>query len=42
VRLGAGVAVCLEQGASDLYMVQLMALPHNHENVQWFTFLVPT
>ena len=42
---GAGVVICLEQGADDLHMVQLMSLPPHHlllhENPEWFTFLVP-
>jgi len=41
---GAGVVVCLEQGA-DLHMAQLMLLPLTHclllqLNPDWFTFLV--
>jgi len=37
--------ICLERGANDLHMVQLMALPPHrlllHWNPEWFTFLVP-
>ena len=43
---GAGVVVCLEQGANDLHMVQLMPLPPHHlllqQNPEWFILLVPT
>jgi len=39
------VVICLERGANDLHMVQLMPLlPHYllpQENPEWFTFLVP-
>jgi len=39
------VIICLEQGANDLHMVQLMPLPPHHlllqQNPEWFTFLVP-
>jgi len=39
------VVICLERGANDLHMVQLMPLPPHHlslqENREWFTFLVP-
>ena len=38
------MVVCLEQGASDLHMVQLMSLPPNHlliqQNPDWFILLV--
>jgi len=38
------VVVCLEQGANDLPLVQLMPLPPHHlllhYNTEWFTFLV--
>jgi len=27
---GAGVVICLERGANDLHMVQLMPLPSHH------------
>jgi len=27
---GTGVVICLEQGANDLHMVQLMPLPPHH------------
>jgi len=27
---GSGVVICLEQGADDLHMVQLMPLPPHH------------
>jgi len=27
---GAGMVICLEQSANDLYMVQLMPLPSHH------------
>jgi len=37
--------ICLERGANDLHMVQLMPLPPHHlslqQNPEWFTFLVP-
>jgi len=39
------MVICLEQGANDLHMVQLMPLPPHHLllqlNPEWFTFLVP-
>jgi len=39
------MVICLEQGANDLHMVQLMLLPPHHlllqSNPEWFTFLVP-
>jgi len=39
------MVICLERGANDLHMVQLMPLPpHNlllQQNPEWFTFLVP-
>ena len=42
---GAGVVICLERGANDLYMVQLMPLPPRHllfqQNPEWLIFLVP-
>jgi len=42
---GTGVVICLERGANDLHMVQLMALPPYHllllQNPERFTFLVP-
>jgi len=28
--LGTGMVICLEEGANDLYMVQLMPLPTHH------------
>jgi len=28
--LGTGVVICLERGANDLHMVQLMPLPSHH------------
>jgi len=35
------MVICLERGASDLHMVQLMSLPPHHlllqENPKWFT-----
>ena len=38
------MVICLEQGANDLYMVQLMPLPPHHlllqQNPEWLTFLV--
>jgi len=38
------MVICLECGANDLHMVQLMPLPPHHlllqQNPQWFTFLV--
>jgi len=37
--------ICLERGANDLHMVQLMPLPPHHllllQNTEWFTLLVP-
>jgi len=42
---GASMAICLQRGASDLHMVQLMPLPPHHlllhYNWERFTFLVP-
>ena len=43
---GAGVVICLERGANDLHMVQLMPLPPRHlfmlqQNPEWFILLVP-
>ena len=42
---GAGMVVCLERGANDLHMVQLMPLPPRHlllqQNPEWFILLVP-
>jgi len=39
------VVMCLERGANDLHVVQLMPLPPHHlllqYNPEWFTFLVP-
>ena len=39
------MAICLERGANDLHMVQLMPLPPRHlllqQNPQWFILLVP-
>ena len=39
------MVICLEQGANDLRMVQLMTLPPHHlllqQNPEWFIFLVP-
>jgi len=29
-KLGSGVVICLERGANDLYMFQLMPLPNRH------------
>ena len=41
---GTGVVICLERGANDLHMVQLMPLPPHlfllQENPYWFTFLL--
>ena len=41
----AGGVICLERGANDLHMVQLMPLPPHHlllqQNPEWFIFLVP-
>jgi len=38
------MVICLECGANDLHMVQLMPLPPHHfllqQNPEWFTFLV--
>ena len=37
---GAGVVICLERGANDLHMVQLMPLPPHHlllqQNPEWY------
>ena len=42
---GAGMVICLERGANDLHMVQLMPLPPHHlllqQNPEWFILLVP-
>jgi len=42
---GTGVVICLEQGANDLHMAQLMPLPPHHlllqYDTEWFAFLVP-
>jgi len=42
---GTGVVVCLEWGANDMCMVQLMPLPPYYlllpYNLEWFIFLVP-
>jgi len=39
------VVICLDRGANDLHMVQLMPQPPNRlllqYNPEWFTFLVP-
>jgi len=39
------VVICLQRGANDLHMVQLMPLPPRHlllqQNPEWFIFLVP-
>jgi len=39
------VVICLQQGANDLHMVQLMPVPPDHlllqKNPEWFAFLVP-
>ena len=39
------MVICLERGANDLHMVQLMPLPPRHlllqQNPEWFNFLVP-
>ena len=38
------MVICLEQGANDLHMVQLMPLPPRHlllhQNPEWFILLV--
>ena len=35
------MVICLQQGANDLYMVQLMPLPPHHLLLlEWLTFLV--
>jgi len=43
--LGTGMVICLDRGANDLHMVQLMPLPPHHlllqHNPEWFTYLVP-
>ena len=40
------MVICLERGANDLHMVQLMPLPSHHlllqQNPEWFILLVPT
>jgi len=40
-----GVGICLERGAIDFHMIQLMPLPPHHlllqQNPEWFTFLAP-
>ena len=39
------MVICLERGANDLHMVQLMLLPPRHlllqQNPEWFILLVP-
>jgi len=39
------MVICLERGANDLHMVQLMPLPPRHlllqQNPEWFILLVP-
>ena len=39
------MVICLEQGANDLHMVQLMPLPLHRlllqQNPEWFILLVP-
>ena len=39
------MVICLESGANDMHMVELMPLPPHHlllqSNPEWFTFLVP-
>ena len=39
------MVICLEQGANDLHIVQLMPLPPHHlllqQNPEWFILLVP-
>jgi len=36
------MVICLEPGANDLHMVQLMPLPpHHQQNPEWFILLVP-
>ena len=39
------MVVCLERGANDLHMVQLMPLPPHHlllkQNPEWFILLLP-
>ena len=41
---GADMVICLERGADDLHMVQLMPLPPHHllllQNPEWFILLV--
>ena len=43
---GIGMVICLEWGANNLHMVQLMPLPPHHlllqQNTEGFTFLLPT
>ena len=38
------MVICLEQGANDLHMVQLMPLPPHHlllqQNPEWFILLI--
>ena len=39
------MVICLERGADDLHMVQLLPLPPRHlllqQNPEWFILLVP-
>ena len=39
------MVICLERGANDLHMVQLMPLPPRHlllqQNPEWFILLLP-
>ena len=38
------MVICLERGANDLHMVQLMPLPPHHlllqQNLEWFILLI--
>jgi len=40
------MVICLQRGANDQHLVQLMSLPLHHlllrKNPEWFTFLVST
>ena len=39
------MVICLERGADDLHMIQLMPVPPHHpllrQNPEWFILLVP-
>jgi len=43
--LAAGMVICLERGANDLHMIQLIPLTNNlllHSNPDWFNFSAPS